>query len=462
VTLAHDGDDLVITVKDGSVIVVSDQFADGGVENIAFQDGNLERSDIVDATNRAPTVDPTTEVALDEDKSITGAISATDLDGDKLTYALKGDDAQHHGAFNVNPDGTWSYTPDHDFNGHDSFTVVVNDGHTTVETVIDITVNPVNDAPVAVADTAHVGEHDIATFDLVANDTDVDDGHPSLVGFHIDGVDGINLSTEDAAKAFKIVDGKLQFTGGDIFGSLNDGDHATVTISYTAEDSHGAPTTGEFTLTVDGVTDMHLINGTNKSDVIFDTNADDHITAGNGADVISTSAGSDIVDAGAGNDAVTALTGNATVNGGDGNDTIIGGSGNTVLNGDSGNDTIIGGTGNEVLNGGDGNDTLISNGGKDTLIGGKGNNTLFAGTNSDTFVFKPGDGHDTVLGFKAGNGATHDVVEVDQHAFANFDALMAAVHDTAAGAQLQYTDGSTLTLSGVTKAHLTVDDFHFA
>ena len=29
-------------------------------------------------------------------------------------------------------------------------------------------------------------------------------------------------------------------------------------------------------------------------------------------------------------------------------------------------------------------------------------------------------------------------------------------------AQLQYADGSSITLSGVTKSHLTVDDFHFA
>ncbi len=460
VTLTRNGDDLEITMKDGSKVVVSDQFAGGGVENIVLKDGEIDRDDIVDATNHAPTVDPTV-VRVDEDERAGGQIIATDLDGDKLTYTTKNDGAVHHGSLFLGENGEWTYTPDHNFNGHDSFVVLVSDGHTTVETTIDVTVDPVNDAPVAQNDIGQVGEHDTKTFDLAGNDTDVEDGHPHLVGFNIDGVDGINLTKDAVANAFQIVDGKLQFVGGDIFGALNDGQHATVHITYTAEDNNGAPTTGEFTLTVDGVTDVHSIDGTNGSDVLFDTGVDDHINGRDGNDVIFSQSGSDIVDAGGGNDTVMATTGNATVNGGDGNDSIIGGSGNTVLNGDNGNDTITGGSGSEVMNGGAGNDTLISNGGNDILAGGQGNDLLIGGTGSDTFVFKPGDGQDTVANFKAA-GTAHDMIEVDTHAFADFDALMAAVHDTATGAQLQYTDGSTLTLSGVTKAHLTVDDFKFA
>ena len=358
--------------------------------------------------------------------------------------------------------------------------IVLTDGHTIVVkdqfdggglenitfhdgTVIDRDgiVDETNHAPVAVNDVGTVSEHDTATFDLVGNDTDVEDGHPALSGFSVTGVDGIDLSNDAASAAFSIVDGKLQFDGGDIFGALNDGDHATVTIDYTAQDSAGAQTHGQFVLTVDGVTDLNPINGTSGSDVLFDTKGDDHIVAGDGNDIISTMSGSDVVDAGAGNDVVTAVSGNATVNGGDGNDTLIGGVGNTVLNGDAGNDTIIGGSGNEVLNGGAGNDTIIASGGNDRIIGGQGNDQLFGGAGSDTFVFKPGDGQDTVFDFQA-SGSSHDVVEVDSHSFADFNALMNSVHDTSAGAQLQYADGSTLTFSGVNKAHLMVDDFHFA
>ena len=73
----------------------------------------------------------------------------------------------------------------------------------------------------------------------------------------------------------------------------------------------------------------------------------------------------------------------------------------------------------------------------------------------------PGDGHDTVLGFQV-SGINHDVIEVDADVFGSFDAVMAAIRDTGAGAQLEYMDGSKLTLTGVAKDHLVVDDFRFA
>ncbi len=460
--LSRDGNDLDIVLSNGSEIVVKDQFTGGGVENIVFHDGTvIDRDGIVDETNRAPVVTSSTTAITDEDTRLTGHVTATDADGDQLTFTLVPDNSEHHGAFSIDAQGNWTYTPDQNYNGSDSFVVQVSDGHTTVDTTLDLTVTPVNDAPVAVNDVGTVNEHDTATFDLVANDTDVEDGHPVLSGFTVTGVDGINLSNDAASAAFHIVDGKLQFDGGDIFGALNDNDHATITISYTAEDSDGAQTPGEFVLTVDGVTDLNPINGTGGPDILSDTKGNDHIVAGNGNDIISTTSGSDIVDAGAGNDVVTAKTGNATVNGGDGNDMLSGGVGNTVLNGDAGNDTIVGGSGSEVLDGGKGNDTIIANGGNDRVIGGQGNDQLFGGAGVDTFVFKPSDGHDTVFDFQA-SGSSHDVVEVDAQSFADFKALMSAVHDTASGAQLQYADGSSLTLSGVDKAHLTVNDFHFA
>ncbi len=463
-TLTRNGSDLDIVLKDGSEIVVKDQFAGGGIENIVLDDGTvIDRSDIFDATNHAPVVTSPTTAVTDEDTLLSGQVVATDVDGDTVTYTLKGDGAAH-GTVTVDERGNWIYTPVANYNGNDSFVVTVSDGHTTVDTTVDLTINSVNDLPQTVADHATVGEHDTASFDLVSNDTDVEDGMPHLSGFTVTGVDGIDLSNDAVAAAFHIgADGQLQFDGGDLFGDLNDGDHATVTISYTAEDNNGGHSTGEFVLTVDGVTDLNPIEGGNGSDVLFDTCGDDHISGGDGSDNIFTSSGADIVDAGNGNDNVFAYTGNATVNGGAGNDNLFGGIGDTVLNGDNGNDTIIGGSGKEAINGGAGNDTLMGNAGNDVLAGGQGNDQLFGGTGSDTFVFKAGDGKDTVFDFQAA-GASHDVIELDSHAFADFNALMqsGAVHDAAGGAQIEYADGSLLTLMGVSKASLKVDDFHFA
>ena len=71
-----------------------------------------------------------------------------DLNGDSLTAVLVGDVS--NGTLTLNSDGSFSYTPDADWNGTDSFTYTANDGalDSNVATVI-ITVDAVNDTPVA-------------------------------------------------------------------------------------------------------------------------------------------------------------------------------------------------------------------------------------------------------------------------------------------------------------------------
>src|SRR4029453_17481183 len=93
-----------------------------------------------------------------EGTPVTGQIVATDADGDALTYAIKGIGAAH-GAVTIAANGHWSYAPGADYNGADSFTVLVSDGHVTTESTVSLIINPVNDAPVAVADVASVGEN---------------------------------------------------------------------------------------------------------------------------------------------------------------------------------------------------------------------------------------------------------------------------------------------------------------
>ncbi len=97
-----------------------------------------------------PNLNPDTghyNLTTDEDKPVSGQVKATDPDGDALTYA-KGTDPQH-GTVTVNEDGTWTYTPAKDYNGSDTFTVTVSDGHGgTTTATIDIGIAPVNDAPI--------------------------------------------------------------------------------------------------------------------------------------------------------------------------------------------------------------------------------------------------------------------------------------------------------------------------
>ena len=77
--------------------------------------------------------------------------------------------------FRSRPDGTLDFTPDANFNGTDTVTYTVTDGAGGTDTAtVTITVNPVNDGPTALDDTASVDEDGSVTIGVLANDSDID------------------------------------------------------------------------------------------------------------------------------------------------------------------------------------------------------------------------------------------------------------------------------------------------
>ena len=100
----------------------------------------------------------------------------TDTDGDLLTATIV--NSPSNGTLSLNADGSFLYTPDNDFNGSDSFTYKANDGKAVSNTgTVSITINPVNDSPIAVNDSYTTSEDntlDIAAPGVLANDTDPD------------------------------------------------------------------------------------------------------------------------------------------------------------------------------------------------------------------------------------------------------------------------------------------------
>ncbi|WP_394557290.1 tandem-95 repeat protein [Priestia aryabhattai] len=100
----------------------------------------------VTPVNDAPVV-PNYEFVINEDTSLNSQVVATDVDGNPLTYGLL--TGPVNGTVVVNPDGTYTYTPNENYNGVDSFSVVVSDGQGgTAISTITITILPVNDPPV--------------------------------------------------------------------------------------------------------------------------------------------------------------------------------------------------------------------------------------------------------------------------------------------------------------------------
>jgi|GEM_PF-649418 len=75
----------------------------------------------------------------------------------------------------INPDGSITYTPDANFNGTDSFDYAVCDSDGACDTAtVTVLVNTVNDPPTAVDDNVTTSEDTPTTFNVLANDSDVD------------------------------------------------------------------------------------------------------------------------------------------------------------------------------------------------------------------------------------------------------------------------------------------------
>ncbi|HBC08801.1 MAG TPA: hypothetical protein DC046_14660, partial [Rhodospirillaceae bacterium] len=106
----------------------------------------------ITGSNDAPTADADT-ASGDEDTTITGTLTATDPDlGDTLTFAVAGGGQAANGTVTVQSNGNFSYVPNAEFSGTDSFTFRVTDAAGISSTAtVTITVNNVNDDPVITA-----------------------------------------------------------------------------------------------------------------------------------------------------------------------------------------------------------------------------------------------------------------------------------------------------------------------
>jgi len=82
-----------------------------------------------------------------------------------------------HGILSFSNNGTFTYTPAHNYNGQDSFIYSVCDLGLPVycdTAIVHITITPVNDPPVAVDDYNTVPEDTQATGNVLTNDSDPD------------------------------------------------------------------------------------------------------------------------------------------------------------------------------------------------------------------------------------------------------------------------------------------------
>ena len=114
------------------------------------------------------------EYTLDEDNQINIYLSATDSDGDALTFNIV---SQSSNGIVILEGVSATYMPDMNYNGYDSFTFMANDGQfNSNEATISLTVMSVNDAPYLLdIPDSDVESSSAFTYELQAVDVDGDD-----------------------------------------------------------------------------------------------------------------------------------------------------------------------------------------------------------------------------------------------------------------------------------------------
>ena len=237
---------------DSFTVVVSD--GQGGTDIITVNVG-------VTPVNDLP-VGEDVSVTTDEDTPVSGSLTATDADNDQLTFS-KGTEPSN-GSVVVDENGNWTYTPDENYNGSDSFTVVVDDGQGGTDTItVDVGVTPI--PSVSITETVSVSEGSAAEFTVSldkaadtavtvnltsstagANTAESDDIGNMVVTLS----DGVTVVTPNDDGSYTIPAGQTELkvsvatTGDDVY----EGDE---TFSVSVEGNSGATGTDILTVTID-------------------------------------------------------------------------------------------------------------------------------------------------------------------------------------------------------------------
>lgn len=219
-------------------------------------------------------------VAEDSSDNV-GSVAANDisLNGGALSYSLLLGSTTLHGDLVFNSDGTYTYTPNENFHGADSFQYVVTDltNNETATQTVNITVTAVNDQPSAILDAFIVDEDTVLAASVLANDSDID---------------GDTL-TVNTSPVVDVSHGSLLLNSDGSFTYTPNADfHGVDSFQYEVNDGHGGTSQAVANITVNSIVDIPTANDdsytTNEDTPLTTTLVNDVLTNdshGDGADM---------------------------------------------------------------------------------------------------------------------------------------------------------------------------------
>ncbi len=214
-------------------------------------------------TNHAPTAGNLVLPGFLEDTVGSGVLSGSDPDaGDILSFSIVRNGEKGTAAITDASTGSFTYTPQPNANGQDSFTYLVSDGASGAYGTVTVTIIAVNDAPVAVDGVVNTDEDTPVSHTLQANDSD----SPSLTySIVANGIKGTAVITDAATGAFTYTP-NLNANGTDSF-------------TFRANDGTNDSNTATETVMIAAVNDAPVITSTANTSATQDTAYSYQVTA---------------------------------------------------------------------------------------------------------------------------------------------------------------------------------------
>ncbi|VEE62464.1 CshA-type fibril repeat [Shewanella putrefaciens] len=247
----RDGNSGYVTLaRDGTEALATSGYSTSGQTLTAATTAAPEQTVVTDS----PSVLVNDSITVDEDTVASGNVLDNDSDADNVLsvvgFNINGTDfaagtvvTLEGGSFILNADGSYTFTPNENWNGQvPVITYTTNTGSTATLT---INVTPVDDPSVLANDTNTVAEDTVATGNVLDNDTDVDSSL-SVVSFTVSGstfAAGTTVALEGGSLLLN-ADGSYSFTPNEnwngqvpvITYTTNTGSTATLTINVTPVD----------------------------------------------------------------------------------------------------------------------------------------------------------------------------------------------------------------------------------